>query len=735
MKRFIIGVILCAMVATTFAACSDKNPSDSSPTDTASSATVEEVIKNTPEQNGSTESPNATSGDKTTAPSTDQTGSTDKPSGSETAAAETDKTTAKPTSGTPDKTASAVTGTQTPSAGKTPSAGTAASTPGKTTSAPTPTPTPTPEQYGPLSADYVKFSDLAASGIFTNPNQCSYTVTKDSSEGYIVKLSTTGSSNDPYITFNYKTFLTKYKLSPVSANTYKYVLLKVKCENCSNGTFELFYTTSSSTAITGANRVQTAFDNADSGWQYIIFDLSNSANWKNNVTSFRFDFMTSASAKNENMYISEVRFTKTFDEAKKIANYDTGSTGAALTAEQQKRAEELLKISDAAPSVSNTKLTAAKEDSSINLWFDHTYTKTPAETTKSTGLYTYQMRLAKNEIEACQFILASSSAKNGLTASLTEFTDSKGNKLKAEIFYGYYFDDVQGKSIADPIPPLTGSFNLTANKSKLFLIKVYSTASTVAGQYSATLSIKDSAGNEVKKAKVYAYVWNFTLPEASSCKTLADIDWWGIYACHGQKDPKFYAGDDSLTYAKYYDYLLENRICGYTLPYDTDGTFSDSRIIKYLDNPRVVAFNPIGWKTELTTSNATSAYNYLKKKPEWLKKAYFYTVDEPSNQTQLDKVIESGKILKSNFPNYKLIVPMHLNTALKTDGSVDYFQYIKEYVNTWCPHTFFFTSFNEYRCNPLLTYRASAKIESVLGTFGGAYGKKNRPAETRYGGM
>ena len=38
---------------------------------------------------------------------------------------------------------------------------------------------------------------------------------------------------------------------------------------------------------------------------------------------------------------------------------------------------------------------AEVEDSGISLWFNHSYTKTAAEDTKSTGRNTYLMRLAK----------------------------------------------------------------------------------------------------------------------------------------------------------------------------------------------------------------------------------------------------------------------------------------------------------------------------------------------------
>ena len=74
-----------------------------------------------------------------------------------------------------------------------------------------------------------------------------------------------------------------------------------------------------------------------------------------------------------------------------------------------------------------------------------------------------------------------------------------------------------------------------------------------------------------------------------------DLSRHNIYSYH-----KCYEGDDGKLYAAYYDYLLENRICSYTLPYNmADGSYSDKRIEKYRDNPRVDAFLNLGWKTFL----------------------------------------------------------------------------------------------------------------------------------------
>ncbi|MBP5207004.1 MAG: DUF4091 domain-containing protein, partial [Clostridia bacterium] len=354
------------------------------------------------------------------------------------------------------------------------------------------------------------------------------------------------------------------------------------------------------------------------------------------------------------------------------------------------------------------------EDPSLLMWFDHSYYKTPGECVTPNGQYTYQMRLAKNETECAQMVLASSKAYEDLTVEISDFVNS-GASLKPILYYGYYFDDVEEQSIVDPIPELQGPISLSANKSQMFLIKIKTTKDTPAGQYSAVLTVKDKDGRQIKKANVYAYVWDFALPDASNVKTLADLGWWSIYAAH----PDLYVGDDGTGYKYYYDLLLENKVNAYNMPYVDEAEFNNRAVITaYLDDPRVQAFNPIGYSKAPTNDNITRAYNFLSAKDEWLEKAYFYTVDEPMDKTALERVKSHANLIKSIWgDNYKLITPMHWNSLYDKEYKLDAFEYVKGYVNVWCPHTFFFNTYADKQANPLLTYRCYKKVEENLGTF------------------
>jgi hypothetical protein len=83
----------------------------------------------------------------------------------------------------------------------------------------------------------------------------------------------------------------------------------------------------------------------------------------------------------------------------------------------------------------------------------------------------------------------------------------------------------------------------------------------------------------------------------------------------------------------------------------------------------------------------------------------------------LDQVRTFGEIIKQNFPNHKLLVPMHFNLSMNPESTMDHFEYLADYVTAWCPKTFFFNTYEDYKKNPYLTYYMSGMLEKNLGTF------------------
>ena len=532
----------------------------------------------------------------------------------------------------------------------------------------------------------------------------------------VVKIYSTAASQDPFIFFNSQNYCTAKKLGKFTADDYQYVILRVKAENCSSAKFELFYCAGAVTGATGECVLQASFDNATEDWQYIVFDMNGAAKWTGLIHGFRFDYQLSTSAADEAMYISHMYFAKNEEEMKQVTQKGLKNPFEVVTDPVvEEKVEELLATPDSAPALDNTKLDAANEDANLDLWFNHAYINNPAEDITSTGWNAYQLRLAKNESEGTHMFLLSKEGHSGLTVSVTPFRNADGVELGTELMYGYYFDDVEGKTLVDPIPWVKDgqTFDLAAGRSYMYIIKATSYLDTPAGIYTATVTVKDAGGNEIKKATVSAYVWNFTLPEETSCKTQMDLSWYNIYYSHECWD-----GDDSLLYKNYYDLLLNNRVCAYTLPYNEDGYFTDSRIVQYLDNPRVTAFNPLGWTVrENLESRVPAAYAFLSQKQEWLDKSYFYLVDEPLNKSHLDQINQYGALLKEHFPGYKMMAPEHVNYVWDKDSTVDNFSYVQDSINVWCFKPYFFTTYEQAKYDRRLTYWMTPKLEANLGTF------------------
>lgn len=308
------------------------------------------------------------------------------------------------------------------------------------------------------------------------------------------------------------------------------------------------------------------------------------------------------------------------------------------------------------PADSYVKRVAENEDESLTMWFDHSFRKTFTSDTTSTGMDTYSVYMAKNEIESAQVVLYSETDKTNMDIAVTDFTDGKGNTVSAELYYQMYVTTenlatdgvysmtaedsiIREGETPDPIMPYSAlatakkpaSFKLNGGKSQAFLIRATTKSDTASGWYSAELSVYNSAKERVKVATVYLYVWNFEIPDEIDFQT------------------SIFVGNDNRyggSYTDFYDYLLENRICAMDVP---GGTLTSDN--PYLLNPRVNAIRvsstglgSVSKDTYMEASPGTYAayadmYNDLSTSPAWelfKDKLYFYTADEFTSDEHQD---------------------------------------------------------------------------------------------------
>ncbi len=575
--------------------------------------------------------------------------------------------------------------------------------------------TPETETEPPLDVPHLSFDHERLKSFLSGARSVKGENFEDAEKGTVLKLTAQEVDPDIYICMNLQSLAKAQKVTLPKADDVDYLIFEVKAENCTTGNFELLYGTGHQMGIDGQGTVASQFNHVEDGWQYVVFNMTGANVWTGDINIVRFDYQDASTGAGETLYITGMWFAANEEEMyaltrRGVEDPFVHETDPVL----ESRVDDLLATPDAAPAVGNDKITAAHEDANLDLWFNHAYTKTPAEDITSTGMNTYTLRMAKNEAEGVHLLLASKNGHKGLTVAVSDFTNASGATLGTELMYGYYFDDVRGETMVDPIPWVREgkTFDLDAGRSYMFIVKATSAIDSPAGLYTATVTVTDADGKEIKKAEVHAYVWNFALPEETTLKTQMDLSWYNIYVTH-----ECWAGDDSLLYKNYYDLLLSNRVCAYTLPYATKGTFEDERILEYLNNPRVTAFNPLDWKTDYNTDLGKIAYKFLSQKQEWLDKSYFYLVDEPNGKAALDKINYCGSYMKDDFPGYKMLAPLDRNYSLSADGTEDYITYTSEYMNVWCYKPFFHTTYAEYCYNRNLTYRASPANETMLGTF------------------
>ena len=223
----------------------------------------------------------------------------------------------------------------------------------------------------------------------------------------------------------------------------------------------------------------------------------------------------------------------------------------------------------------------------------------------------------------CQFFLSGAEDKT-FSVSATDFRSETGDTVPVSLYYQYYFEmDYEGErqDVPDAIPPVKEGavFTVRAEESAGFVLQAKTSPDTPSGDYTAELTVLNEAGQEVKTATVFLHVWDFTLSEDTVCRTAMWVD------------KNRLGGHD---YQTLYDYLLENRVNAYDLPY----ALSDPAVDEYLDNPRVNSFNILGFKFNRESGKSegqirdamTYAYEKLSPVAAWKEKGYFYLVDEPN---------------------------------------------------------------------------------------------------------
>ena len=373
----------------------------------------------------------------------------------------------------------------------------------------------------------------------------------------------------------------------------------------------------------------------------------------------------------------------------------------------------------------NTKQTAAAEDDKMELFFETPLRKVGRSETESTGEHSYKIKLARRETESCQFFLTTTENREGLTAELTEFVHEYGEgTVKSEILREYYyelelFDVVQpidfDSAIPDyyvePLLPNDTSFEVMANTSQGFMVNITTDENTPDGMYTADLNIRDAEGNIVKTAKLYVYVWDFTLPVGTTSASAFGMN-RGTIA--GQGSSSEYATPEEQ-YTVYFEKLLEYNATPSELPYD----LLDDRSDAYMSDPRVTSFRTMpelggyaytdffgdgnvgdvgelnkGWDVEATEQKLIATMEKVNSNPEWAYKSYFTIMDEPCDEDTFNRIRNVDDWMKGLLgdTDFNLMLCMAANGVYSQSPEfIDLALFVQPLLDIWCPSSAAYT--------------------------------------------
>ena len=334
--------------------------------------------------------------------------------------------------------------------------------------------------------------------------------------------------------------------------------------------------------------------------------------------------------------------------------------------------------------VNEAKLDAPAEDASLDLFFEDSLKKDAHNSENVTDARTFVMKLARNEKESCQIELVSATGHKGLNATITPFTNGKGEVLDSQLLFVDYIKftnknntagSENGDTVPDALPPVEKDFAIKAGERQGLYVEVSAKEGDAAGLYRATLEITDASGEVIKTAFVYANVWDFTLPVESHIKTAFGMNMNGIRE-------RAYRDDDvsdfgRALYTEYYEYMIDNRVNPWCLPYNP----IDERADDWMDDPRVNTFLVAGGYggdiynngacgDAVETETVSAIYDKIKDNESWMKKQLFYMTDEPGiiwpgdewgGQDKLHQAEGVYNTLQTVFPGARIVIPTAKN--------------------------------------------------------------------------
>lgn len=308
------------------------------------------------------------------------------------------------------------------------------------------------------------------------------------------------------------------------------------------------------------------------------------------------------------------------------------------------------------------------ETADKNIFYDFAFSTEKLQPYDNLGTDTgMSISLAKNEREAFQLAVYSDKNDKKISVTCSDFSNEKGESIPVRIFNERFVEvPMYGTNkftdmYPDGLLPLSKETRIELIKDELsiFYIETVSTKETSAGEYTATLKLYDQNDNEILSKEIKAEIWDFVLDEEYFSESAMGLFSGAFWELMGY-EPAGYGGNGGLrepldderqkVYEQYYNFLLEHHISAYVLPYD----ILDERADAYMSAPAVKSFQiPYTEDEELLKQY----YEKVTSNEEWVRKAYFYPIDEPKDEEAYNRYTEMTDYLARLFPGYNMVTP------------------------------------------------------------------------------
>jgi hypothetical protein len=327
----------------------------------------------------------------------------------------------------------------------------------------------------------------------------------------------------------------------------------------------------------------------------------------------------------------------------------------------------------------------AGDAGNISAWFAPSTAKIMRDAQPGAAPQEWDLAAARNEVEACQLVLRAEEAIAGVTVTAAPLQREGGSeKLEPTLCKVEYVPILKEKTpYPDPLPPLTGPFDLPAKQAQPVWVSIRVPKDTVPGVYRGTLTAQ--AGGWRKSFPLRLQVWNFTLPATPACMTAFGNSAGGSLGPWFGLEPS--APESKALDKKLVELLLDHRVSPMFIPADLMTSDAEA----YLNDPRltsyVIPYEPDDAKLKALVARLIEH--------DWFKKGFFYVVDEPVNKTAFDTLVTVADRLRKIEPNYRLTAPFYANPDF--DEKLRAKDVMLGRVNVWCPHLNYVGSEPDFR--------------------------------------